>query len=138
MMQNIGDGSKPSEFALPARRVLQMATIEGAEALGIADKVGSLKPGKRADIILLRTRDINMTPLTDPVRMAVQSAQPSNVDTVIVDGRILKRSGQLVAVDVDKIVDQANATIAKVRTEVARENRTAKDVQQQLPFSATH
>ena len=90
-MQNVGDGLKPSEFALPARRVLEMATMGGAQALGLADSIGSLKPGKRADIVLLRTRDLNMAPLTDPVRMVVQSAQPSNVDTVLVDGRACRR-----------------------------------------------
>jgi len=133
-MQNVGDGAKPSEFALPARRVLEMATIDGARALGIADKVGSLKPGKRADVILVRTRDLNMAPMTDPVRMIVQSAQPSNVDAVMIDGRILKRHGRLTAVDVERIVDDVNETMDRVRSEVVRQNRSASDVRQQLPF----
>jgi len=132
-MQNVGDGLKPSEFALPARRVLEMATMGGAQALGLADRIGSLKPGKRADIVLLRTRDLNMAPLTDPVRMVVQSAQPSNVDTVLVDGRVLKRGGQLVGVNVEKIVDDATETMARVQAEVARQNRSIEDVRQQLP-----
>jgi cytosine/adenosine deaminase-related metal-dependent hydrolase len=132
-MQNVGDGTKPSEFALPARRVLEMATIGGAQALGLADKIGTLTPGKRADIVLLRTRDLNMAPLTDPVRMVVQSAQPSNVDTVLVDGRVLKRDGRLVGIDVDRIVDDATETMTRVQAEVARQNRTIEDVRQQLP-----
>ena len=136
-MQNIGDGTKPSEFALPARRVLEMATIDGANALGIGDEVGSLTPGKRADIILLRTRDLNMAPLTAPVRMAVQSAQPSNVDTVLVDGRILKRAGRLTSIDVDKVVDEAEEAMERVRAEVAQQNRTSETVKGQLPFSST-
>jgi 5-methylthioadenosine/S-adenosylhomocysteine deaminase len=132
-MQNVGDGAKPSEFALPARRVLEMATIDGAHALGLGDRIGSLRPGKRADIILLRTRDLNMAPLTDPVRMVVQSAQPSNVDTVIVDGRVLKRGGQLVGVDVTGIVDDAAETMDRVQAEVAKQKRSIDDVRQQLP-----
>ena len=132
-LQNIGDGTKPSEFALPARRVLEIATIDGARALGIADKVGSLKPGKRADIILVRTRDINMAPPTDPVHMIVQSAQPSNVDTVMIDGRVLKRGGRLTAIDADRVVDEANAAMDRVRAEVAKQNRSAADVQKALP-----
>ncbi len=132
-MQNVGDGAKPSEFALPARRVLEMATIDGARALGIGDSVGSLKPGKRADFMLVRTRDLNMAPFTDPVHMIVQSAQPSNVDTVFVDGRPLKRAGKLVAYNVDKIVDDANDTMDRVRAEVARQNRTAADVEKEMP-----
>jgi len=132
-MQNIGDGLKPSEFALPVRRVLEMATIDGARALGIADKVGSLKPGKRADLILIRTRDLNMAPMTDAVHMVVQSAQPSNVDSVVIDGRILKRHGRLVAIDAEKLVDDVNETMTRVRATVARENRSSADVQNQLP-----
>ena len=70
------------------------ATMGGAKALGIADRVGSLTPGKRADLIMVRTTDINMAPLTEPVRMIVQSAQPSNIELVMVDGRILKRGSR--------------------------------------------
>ncbi len=132
-MQNIGDGARQSEFALPARRVLEMATIDGARALGIADRVGSLTPGKRADLILVRTRDLNMAPMTEPVHMIVQSAQPSNVDLVMIDGRIVKRDGKLVSVNVDKVVDDVNETMDRVRGEVARQNRTAADVLKELP-----
>jgi 5-methylthioadenosine/S-adenosylhomocysteine deaminase len=132
-LQNIGNGSKPSEFALPPRRVLEIATIGGARALGIADKVGSLKRGKRADLMLVRTRDLNMAPLTEPVHMIVQSAQPANVDTVMIDGRILKRDGRLTAVDATKVVDEASAAIQRVRLRVAKENRGAGDVREQLP-----
>ncbi len=131
--QNIGDGARPSEFALPARRVLEMATIDGARALGVADKVGSLTPGKRADLILVRTRDLNMAPMTEPVHMVVQSAQPSNVDFVMVDGRVLKQNGRLTAVDVDKVVDDVNETMERVRAEVAKQNRSAADVKAALP-----
>ena len=136
-IQNLGDGMKPSEFGLSPRRVLEMATIDGAHALGLGETIGSITPGKRADVILLRTRDLNMAPFSDPVRMAVQSAQPSNVDTVIVDGRILKRSGRLTHIDVDKVVDQAKETMDRIRAEVARQNRTSADAKSQLPFSST-
>jgi hypothetical protein len=64
--------------------------------------------------------------------MIVQSAQPSNVDTVFVDGRPLKRGGRLVAYNVDKIVDDANETMERVRAEVARTGRTAADVKDAL------
>ena len=119
-MLNIGDGSARSEFGLAARRVLQMATIDGAVALGIADKVGSLTPGKRADIVVIRTNDLNMAPFTNPVHMVVQSAQPSNVEYVSVDGRMLKRGGKLVAVDVPKLVGDVNETMTRVMAEVAK------------------
>lgn len=117
-IQNIENGRKQSEFAMPARRVLQMGTLDGARDLGLGDVTGSLTPGKAADVILVRTTDLNMAPFTDPVRMIVQSAQPHNVDTVIVAGHIVKRHGRLTAVDVERVVSQANETIAKVKSRI--------------------
>jgi 5-methylthioadenosine/S-adenosylhomocysteine deaminase len=117
-IQNIENGLKQSEFALPPRRVLELATIGGAKALGIADRVGSLTPGKRADIILVRTTDINMAPMTEPVRMIVQSAQPSNIELVMVDGRILKQGTRLTTIDVPKLLADATETITRVRGQV--------------------
>jgi cytosine/adenosine deaminase-related metal-dependent hydrolase len=117
-IQNIADGAARSEFELPPRTVLEWATVGGAKALGIADRVGSLTPGKRADLILVRTTDINMAPLTEPVRMLVQSAQPSNIELVMVDGRILKRGTSLTTIDVPKLIAEANETITRVRAQV--------------------
>jgi cytosine/adenosine deaminase-related metal-dependent hydrolase len=102
-------------FALPPRQALELATINGAQDLGIADRVGSLTPGKRADLILVRTTDLNMAPLVDPIIALVDCAQPSNVDTVIVDGRILKRGGQLTAIDTAKVVAEAAESLAGLR-----------------------
>lgn len=89
----LGEGSRPS----PAD-VLRAATLGGAETLGLADRIGSLRPGKRADLVLLRADAPNLVPLHhDPVGAVVSSAHAGNVDTVIVDGRLLKRDGVLVA-----------------------------------------
>ena len=93
-----------------------MATLNGATALGIADVTGSITVGKRADIILIRGNDINIAPIADIEASVVQSATPANVDTVLVDGRIVKRRGQLVAYDVDKIVSDAKASALRIRT----------------------
>jgi 5-methylthioadenosine/S-adenosylhomocysteine deaminase len=117
-IQNVENGVKQSEFALPPRKVLELAPIGGARALGIADRVGSLTPGKRADLILVRTTDLNMVPVTEPVRMLVQSAQPSNIELVMVDGRILKRGSQFTTIDVPKLVADATETINRVRGQV--------------------
>ena len=96
LVQNLANGQSENEFKLTARRVLELGTIEGARSMGIADKVGTIKVGKRADLIMVSVRDINFGVFTDPAHMLVTAAQPSNVDTVIVDGRILKRNGKLV------------------------------------------
>jgi cytosine/adenosine deaminase-related metal-dependent hydrolase len=117
-IQNQENGRKQSEFALAARQALEMATIGGARDLGISDKVGSLTPGKRADLILVRTDSLNMAPFTEPVHMIVQSAHFSNVDTVVVDGRILKRHGALTAVDVGRVMREAQETIDKVQAHI--------------------
>lgn len=81
------------------RDVLEWATIEGAKANGLEDKVGTLTPGKQADIVMLRTDRMNVTPLNDPVAAVVVGMDTSNVDTVIVGGHVLKRNGRLLHVD---------------------------------------
>jgi 5-methylthioadenosine/S-adenosylhomocysteine deaminase len=107
----------PTE-GLPAvsfREAIEMATINGAKALGLGDVTGSLTVGKRADLILIRGNDINVAPVANIETTVVQSAMPANVDTVLVDGRIVKRNGKLVAYDVDKVVGDAKASALRIR-----------------------
>ena len=94
--------------------VIQMATINGAKALGIGDVTGSLTPGKRADIIMLRANDVNIAPLANIETAVVMGATSSNVDTVLVDGRILKRNGALIACDAPEIVRRAMASSLRI------------------------
>ncbi len=102
---------------IATKRLSRLATIDGARDLGIADKVGSLAPGKRADLILVRSTDINMAPVGDPYdAMVFLLAQPANVDTVVVDGRILRRKSQFTALDHAKVLQDAAATIAALRS----------------------
>lgn len=98
------------------REAIEMATINGAKALGIGDITGSLTVGKRADIILIRGNDINIAPVANVETAVVQAAAPANVDTVLVDGRIVKRGGKLVAYDVDKIVREGKQSALRIRT----------------------
>ncbi|WP_213450126.1 amidohydrolase family protein [Rhizomonospora bruguierae] len=93
---------------LTARQMLEMATINGAGVAGVADRTGSLTPGKRADIVLIDA-GINIAPVLDPVAAVTLAADVSNVDTVLVDGIVRKRGGRLLA-DVDaarNLVEQA-------------------------------
>ena len=115
VLQNVDNGIAESEFKLTARRVLRLATIEGAQSMGIADKVGSLKPGKRADLIMVSTQGVNLGVFGDPAHMMVTAAEPANVDTVVVDGRILKRNGRLTALNVQQIVKEAAAANVALR-----------------------
>jgi len=115
MARNIENAKAHNEFKMSARRALELGTIDGAQSLGIDDRVGSLKPGKRADVIMISTSQLNMGVFTDPAHMVIESTQPQNVDTVIVDGRILKRGGKLSAINTDQVVSDAAASFEAVR-----------------------
>ncbi len=99
--RNAGDSNAPA--FLKARDVLEFATIEGARANGLERKVGTLTPGKEADVILLRTDRLNVMPVNNAVGAVVTSMGPQNVDTVLIGGKVVKRNGQLVGVDMNRI-----------------------------------
>jgi 5-methylthioadenosine/S-adenosylhomocysteine deaminase len=94
---------EPYKPLLTTRDVLRFATLDGAVACGLGGVVGSLTPGKRADLVLVRATDVNTIPMTDPVGTVVCAADVSNVDTVFVDGKIRKRNGVLVDADLDRL-----------------------------------
>jgi cytosine/adenosine deaminase-related metal-dependent hydrolase len=96
-----------NRIPLTAKRLVQLATLDGAVDLGIANRTGSLTPGKRADMILVRTGDINMAPMADSYEALVNLAQPRNVDTVIADGRVLQRGGQFTRLDYQEVLREA-------------------------------
>ncbi len=104
-----------ARVALTAKRLVQLATLDGAVDLGISNRTGSLMPGKRADMILVRTGDINMAPMGDPYEALVNLAQPRNVDTVIADGRILQRAGRFTAMDHAAVLRDAMEAGAALR-----------------------
>src|SRR2546426_9767095 len=68
-----------------------------------------------ADLIMVNTRELNLGVFSEPAHMLVEAAQPANVDTVMVDGRILKRRGRLTAIDVEQTVSEASSALAAVR-----------------------
>ena len=88
---------------LTVREVLEFATIEGARANGLEKKIGTLTPGKEADIILLRTDLLNVMPINNAVGAVVTSMTAQNVDTVLIAGKVMKRNGKLVGVDMNRV-----------------------------------
>jgi len=96
-------GEKNLPARLTCRDVLEFATIEGARAAHLDNKVGSLTPGKEADIIMLRTDDINVFPLNNAPGAVVMLMDTSNVDTVFVAGKIMVWKGKLAGVDLGKL-----------------------------------
>ncbi|MGW4382174.1 amidohydrolase family protein [Kitasatospora sp. NPDC004531] len=89
--------------------LLRMATLDGARTLGLDDRVGSLKVGKQADLVLLRADDVNLAGAHDPIGAVVSSAHPGNVDTVLVAGRIVKQHGRLLHHDLAAVRAEARA-----------------------------
>jgi 5-methylthioadenosine/S-adenosylhomocysteine deaminase len=113
-LHRLGDRIK-----LTSRRLVEIATIGGARDLGLSDKIGSLTPGKRADLILIRMIDPNLVMMGDPYEALVSLAQPANVDTVVVDGRILRRGGRFTSLDHAQIVQEAKDSARDLRTRAA-------------------
>jgi cytosine/adenosine deaminase-related metal-dependent hydrolase len=91
------DGLQASPGLITARQVLSWATLGGAHVAGIADRTGSLTPGKKADVVIIDGSAVNVAPIIDPVAAVVCAADVSNVKTVIVDGQILKDDFRLKA-----------------------------------------
>jgi 5-methylthioadenosine/S-adenosylhomocysteine deaminase len=92
------------------RRMIELATIDGAKALKLGDTTGSLTPGKSADLIMIRQGELNDTPATSVDRLVMWSVQPANVDTVMVAGKIVKRGGELKIADARQVArDAANS-----------------------------
>lgn len=95
------DGNTPTPDLIDSRKVLRWATIEGAKVAGVGDRTGSITPGKKADLVIIDTKAVNVAPVIDPVGAVVCAADTSNVRTVLVDGRIVKDDFRLVA-DLDR------------------------------------
>jgi cytosine/adenosine deaminase-related metal-dependent hydrolase len=98
-------GEAPANITV--REILRMATVGGATANGLADKIGTLTPGKEADIVLIRANDISSGPLNNAAAAVVIGGSPDLVDTVIVAGQVRKRRGQLVRTDTARILEDA-------------------------------
>jgi 5-methylthioadenosine/S-adenosylhomocysteine deaminase len=88
---------------LRSRDLLEFATLDAAHSCGLATRTGSITPGKDADLILVRTDDLTVFPVTDPVATIVSAGHPGLVDTVLVAGRVVKRDGVLVGVDLAEL-----------------------------------
>jgi cytosine/adenosine deaminase-related metal-dependent hydrolase len=112
--QGLANALARNEFALTARRTLALATIDGARCLGLDAVTGSLTPGKRADLIVVSPAGPNLGVLTDPAQLLVTAAQPANVDTVLVEGQVLKRAGTLTGLDTARIRHDARQALAGV------------------------
>jgi len=95
---------------LTCHDMLEFATIEGARAVGLEKRIGSITPGKQADLILVRTDSLGMSPLNNAAGALVYNAHPGLVDTVLVAGRPVKRHGALLGHDLERVLTLAEET----------------------------
>lgn len=107
---------------LDARTVLGWGTREGAEALGLGDQVGALEIGKKADIVLLDNRSPSLAPMVDGYGVLVHSASGHDVDTVIVDGKVVLSAGKLTLADGNAIVANAQKVASALWSRAGRES----------------
>lgn len=110
-------GAIPQTTTITTREALGWITIDGARALGLDDRIGSLTPGKLADIVLLDSSQLNMQPLQDPVSAVVMQTSLANVDSVMVAGQFLKRNGRL-TVDTAPVIAQLNESGRRIYSEI--------------------
>lgn len=95
--------------AVPAESVLEMATINGAKALGLDDRIGSLKIGKKADFVAIDMRGIQFQPWFNATSAVVYTATGRGVEVVVVDGKMLVEKGELITIE-EAVVEQAGLT----------------------------
>ena len=104
----------PERLDLTVRDALHWATANGAHAMGLEGRIGSLTVGKQADLVVIGGGRLNMTPMADPVGCLVAQANPSNVKHVLIAGRVLKRDGKLCGIDLGRARGLAHAASERV------------------------
>ena len=105
---------------LPAADVVAMATIEGAKAIGMDAQIGSLEPGKRADLIVVGTNIARQTPMYDPLSHLVYVTHGDDVETTIVNGKVLMRDKKVLTIDEPAVLAEARALAGQVRKAVGK------------------
>ena len=111
-------GRIPDTSTITTREALSWITVEGAKMLGMFDRIGSLAPGKQADIVVIDSRDINMQPVHDPVASVVMQASLANVEAVLIAGQWKKREGRLLVSDVGRKTEALRRSGQRIAAEV--------------------
>lgn len=107
-------GEMPEKLTITDSDILKMATSGGAETLGLSHKTGSLEVGKQADIVLIDTRNISLSPSANPVSSVVLYAKENNVDSVLIAGKIMKRHGKLAFPGVQQLLEKARVSASRI------------------------
>jgi len=104
---------------LPAKRALRMATIDGAKAMGLDSEIGSVEIGKKADLSVVRLDRLHATPVSEVVSALVYSAEADDVDTVIIDGKLVKSDEKLLTINETETMTTANVEAEKLMKRAA-------------------
>jgi 5-methylthioadenosine/S-adenosylhomocysteine deaminase len=118
-------GSRPQAASITCRDALSWVTIGAAKIAGLDHKIGSITPGKEADLVLLRADDLNLRPMHDLVGCAVMQAGVANVDTVMIAGRLVKQGGRLIAGELDAKLDALERSGRRIVADFAKLPRRA-------------
>ncbi|OAA66932.1 Metal-dependent hydrolase, composite domain protein [Niveomyces insectorum RCEF 264] len=113
-------GKVPVKIARKTEDVLRLATIGGAECMGLEHLTGTLTVGKKADLIITSCEDINMVPIHDPILALVQHANSHNVSSVFVNGKLLKHNGRLVGVDWEAVKRELRQSAENIMARAAK------------------
>jgi 5-methylthioadenosine/S-adenosylhomocysteine deaminase len=95
---------------LPAEQVLEMATIEGAKALSWENEIGSIETGKKADLAIINLKKPHLCPLYNEASHLVYAAKASDVETVIINGKIIMENRKLITVNIEKVMENVEKT----------------------------
>lgn len=118
-------GAIPPTSTIRVRQALSWITIEGAKMLGLDHRIGSLAPGKQADITLIDARALHMQPVHDPAATVIMQAGRGDIEAVMIAGRFMKRDGRLLADGLDEKLARLAASGARIVEELRRTQRAA-------------
>lgn len=128
--QLVESGRVGTELPLSARRLLELATIDGACSLGMSNEIGSLTPGKSADLIVVASDALSMVRAgSDPAQLLVEGTRPEQVETVIVAGRLLKDGGVLSRVESRQVLERAAKSLDSIASRAASARPSAVKTQ---------
>ncbi|QUS38657.1 cytosine deaminase [Tardiphaga alba] len=118
-------GAIPAATTVTTREALRWITIEGARMLGRADSIGSLKPGKKADLVVIDATALNLFPVHDPVSTVLMQSSIGNVEAVMIDGVWRKRDGRLLFGNLQNKKDELERSGRRIVSEIERQEKAA-------------
>jgi 5-methylthioadenosine/S-adenosylhomocysteine deaminase len=118
-------GAIPTSTTVTTREALRWITIEGARMLGRADSIGSLTPGKKADLVVINATALNLVPVHDPVSTVLMQASIANVEAVMIDGVWRKRAGRLLFDNLQDKKHELERSGRRIVSEIERQEKTA-------------